>query len=37
MNHIAVDITDADVNVGEEVELEVSTILVSSKVRREYI
>lgn len=37
MNHIAVDITDADVKINEEVELEVSTILVSSKIRREYI
>lgn len=37
MNHIAVDITDGNVNIGDIAYLEVSPILVSSKIRREYI
>lgn len=37
MNHIAVDITDGDVKLNDEVSLDVSPILVSSKIRREYI
>lgn len=37
MNHIAVDITGGNVNLNDEVSLDVSPILVSSKIRREYI
>lgn len=37
MNHIAVDITGSNIELGAEVSLEVSPILVTSKIRREYI
>lgn len=37
MNHVAIDVNDGDVNIGDTVYLEVSPILVSSKIRREYI
>ena len=37
MNHITVDITNSDIKIDEEVELEIAPVLVSSKIRREYI
>ncbi len=37
MNHIAIDITDSDIKLGDEVCIEVSPIYVDSKIRREYI
>lgn len=37
MNHVAVDVTGGNVNIGDIVDLEISPILVSSKIRREYI
>lgn len=37
MNHIAVDVTDSIVKVNDKVELNVSPILVSNKIRRDYI
>lgn len=37
MNHVAVEVTDGNVNIGDIVYLEVSPILVNSKIRREYI
>lgn len=37
MNHIAVDITGGEINLNTEVKLEVSPILVNSKIRREYV
>lgn len=37
MYHIIVDVTDADVNVGDIAQLEVNPLYVSSNVRREYI
>lgn len=37
MNHIAVNISGEDIKLNTEVKLEISPILVSSKIRREYI
>ena len=37
MNHIAIDVTDGDVNLGDIAFLEISPILVNSKIRREYV
>lgn len=37
MNHVAVDITGEDIKLNTIVKLEISPILVSSKIRREYI
>lgn len=37
MNHIVVDITDSDVKINDEVRMDISPVLVSSKIRREYI
>lgn len=37
MNHVAIQVTDGDVSIGDTVYLEVSPILVNSKIRREYI
>ena len=37
MNHIAVDVTDSIVKIDDKVELNVSPILVSNKIRRDYI
>lgn len=37
MNHITVDITDSDIKINDEVKLDILPILVSSKIRREYI
>lgn len=37
MNHIAVDITGSDVKIDDKVKIDVSPILISSKIRREYI
>lgn len=37
MNHIAVDVTDGDVKLGTEVKLEVSPMLVNSKIKRRYV
>ena len=37
MNYIAIDVTDGDVNLGDIAFLEISPILVNSKIRREYV
>lgn len=37
MYHISVDVTDKDVQVGDEVKLDVSPMFVDSSIRREYI
>lgn len=37
MNHIVLDITDKDVKIGDEIEIDISPLSVNSKVRREYI
>ncbi|MCI8290834.1 MAG: alanine racemase [Clostridia bacterium] len=37
MNHIAVDITGENIKLNTKVKLEISPILVSSKIRREYV
>ncbi len=37
MNHIAVNIGNDDIKIGEEIKIDVSPIFVSSKIRREYI
>lgn len=36
MYHIVVDITNADINIGDEVYLEISPLSVDTRVRREY-
>lgn len=37
MNHVAVNITDSLVRIGDEVKIEINPVLVSSRIRREYI
>ena len=37
MYHISVDVTDKNVQVGDEVKLDVSPMFVDSNIRREYI
>jgi alanine racemase len=37
MNHIVIDIKNENVNVNDTVYLDVSPILIDSKIRREYI
>ena len=37
MNHIAVDVSDSNVKINDEVKIDMSPILVSSKIRREYM
>lgn len=36
MNHFAVDISNSNVKINDEVKIDMSPILVSSKIRREY-
>ena len=36
MNHITIDVTDSDVKIDDEVKMEVSPVLINSKIRREY-
>ncbi len=36
MNHFAVDVTGSDIEIDDEVKINMSPILVSSKIRREY-
>ena len=37
MNHIAVDITGGQVKIADEVKIDMSPILVNSRIRREYV
>ena len=37
MNHIAVDITGGQVKIDDEVKIDMSPILVNSRIRREYV
>lgn len=37
MYHVSVDITDTDIEIGDEVRLDISPIFVNSSIRREYI
>lgn len=37
MNHVAVDITGSQVKINDEVKMDISPILVNSKIRREYV
>ena len=37
MNHITVDVTDADIQINDIVNLDASPVLINSKIRREYI
>lgn len=37
MNHVAVDVTNNLVKIGDEVKIEINPVLVSSGIRREYI
>ena len=37
MNHVILDITNKDVKIGDEVEIDISPLSVNSKIRREYI
>lgn len=36
MNHFTVDVSNSDVKINDEVKIDMSPILVSSKIRREY-
>ena len=36
MNHIAVNIKNDEIDIGEEIKIDVSPIFISSKIRREY-
>ncbi len=37
MNHVVIDITEKEANIGDKVLIPVSPLNISSKIRREYI